>query len=596
MVVARQWDADLVWARSVVMSVLRLSADVDIDGGGGPGWWWYGNGGCYRRVRFGDGDMELQILELVVVGETTGGRHGGRVAWDERIHIKHAQNVADVKHILNKVGGDPSEGLVLVDAIQRLGIDYCFPEEIEAVLKRQFLDVTNTAILKQHDLSTVSLCFRLLRQEGYPVSAAVFGNFKDKEGNFDAKLGEDTRGLMGLYEASQLRIEGEDILEEAANFSSQLLNRTFLELLLDHHQARIVRKTLEHPYRKSLARSTIKNFTRDFDDINGYKSTLQVLANMEFDMVQTVHQQELFQVSRWWKDLGLAKELKLTRDQPLKWHMWPMAALTDPSLSEQRIDLTKPISLIYLIDDIFDVYGTLDELTLFTEAVNRWDTAATEELPHYMKICFKELYDITNEIGCKVYAKYGYNPAESLQKTWASLCNAFLVEARWFASGHIPKAEEYLNNGIVSSGIPVVLVHMFFLLGDGATKKSANIVNDNPGIITSIATLLRLWDDLGSAEDEEQDGHDGSYVKCYMEEHEGSSIESAHQHITELISETWKRLNKECLSPNPFSATFTRASLNLARMIPMMYSYDENHRLPELEEHIKSRIFDGASI
>ncbi|KAK2988350.1 LOW QUALITY PROTEIN: hypothetical protein RJ640_001535, partial [Escallonia rubra] len=418
-----------------------------------------------------------------------------------------------------------------------------------------------------------SLSLKLPNTSVHAHLTDVFGNFKDKEGNFDAKLGEDTRGLMELYEASQLSIEGEDILEEAANFSSQLL--TLRMEHLDHHQARIVKKTLEHPYRKSLARSTIKNFTIDFDDINGYKSTLQELASMEIDVVQTVHQQELLQVSRWWKDLGLAKELKLARDQPQKWHMWPMAALTDPSLSEQRIDLTKSISLIYLIDDKFDVYGTLDELTLFTEAINRWDIAAIEELPHYMKICFKALYDITNEIGYKVYAKHGYNPAESLQKTWASLCNAFLVEARWFASGHIPKAEEYLNNGIVSSGIPVSTCSFYWVMEQ--PKESANLVNDNPGIITSVAALLRLWDDLGSAElslkinrqDEEQDGHDGLYIICYMEEHEGSSIESGRQHITEMISETWKRLNKECLSANPFSATFTRASLNLARMIPM---------------------------
>lgn len=70
--------------------------------------------------------------------------------------------------------------------------------------------------------------------------------------------------------------------------------------------------------------------------------------------------------------MGLAKELKLARDQPLKWYTWPMAALSDPRLSEQRTELTKPISLIYIIDDIFDVYGTLDQLTLFTEAVNRY--------------------------------------------------------------------------------------------------------------------------------------------------------------------------------------------------------------------------------
>ena len=78
------------------------------------------------------------------------------------------------------------------------------------------------------------------------------------------------------------------------------------------------------------------------------------------------------QISRWWEDFGLANELKYARNQPLKWHLWSLAMLTGPSLSNQRIDLTKLISFIYLIDDIFDVYGTLDDLTLFTEAVTRY--------------------------------------------------------------------------------------------------------------------------------------------------------------------------------------------------------------------------------
>ena len=82
---------------------------------------------------------------------------------------------------------------------------------------------------------------------------------------------------------------------------------------------------------------------------------------------------------------------------------------------------------------------------------------------------------------------------------WASLCNAFLVEAKWFTSGHLPKAEEYLKNGIISSGVHVVLAHMFFLLGDGITPESVDLVDDHPGISSSIATILRLSDDLGSA-------------------------------------------------------------------------------------------------
>ena len=74
---------------------------------------------------------------------------------------------------------------------------------------------------------------------------------------------------------------------------------------------------------------------------------------------------------RWWGELGLAEELKFARDQPLKWYLWTVSCLTDPTMSEQRIELTKPISLIYIIDDIFDIHGTLEELALFTEVVNK---------------------------------------------------------------------------------------------------------------------------------------------------------------------------------------------------------------------------------
>jgi len=60
------------------------------------------------------------------------------------------------------------------------------------------------------------------------------------------------------------------------------------------------------------------------------------------------------------------------RSQPLKWHTWSMKILQDPTLTEQRLDLTKPISLVYVIDDIFDVYGELEELTIFTRVVERY--------------------------------------------------------------------------------------------------------------------------------------------------------------------------------------------------------------------------------
>lgn len=44
-----------------------------------------------------------------------------------------------------------------------------------------------------------------------------------KRENFKACLYEDTRGMLSLYEASFLSIAGENILEEARNFSNEHL-------------------------------------------------------------------------------------------------------------------------------------------------------------------------------------------------------------------------------------------------------------------------------------------------------------------------------------------------------------------------------------
>ncbi|MED6144375.1 hypothetical protein PIB30_015157 [Stylosanthes scabra] len=309
---------------------------------------------------------------------------------------------------------------------------------------------------------------------------------------------------------------------------------------------------------------------------------------MDTQLVNSLHLKEIAQVSKWWKDLGLGKKSKFVRDEAIKWYMWPMACIPDPSLSQERVDLTKPLSLIYIVDDIFDCYGSIHELTLFTRAVQRWELAAMEELPECMKVCFKALYQVTNEFALKIYTKHGLNPISSLVKSWVRLCNAFLEEAKWFSSGKLPSAEEYLKNGRVSTGAHVIFVHLFFSMGQGLTDHNVALMNEFPAIISTLSTLVRLCDDLEGDNDVKKDGTDGSYMKCYMKDHPGVSIEEARKHTSHRISEEWKRLNQELIAPeNRLPSSFVRICFNAARMVPLMYSYDGNSP-SKLEEHIKS--------
>ncbi|XP_077242055.1 (3S,6E)-nerolidol synthase 1-like [Tasmannia lanceolata] len=513
---------------------------------------------------------------------------------------KQMEKVKEVRLMLHEAG-NTLEGMIMIDSLQRLGIDYHFEEEIEAVLNFHYRSLDVSTGFPHHSLYDVALCFRLLRQHGHYFlldlllttlyGTDVFKNFKDKE-RFGLNVGKDIRGMMGLYEASHLRIGGEDILDEAYDFTCKHLKASMT--VMDLGMACLVRHTLEHPFHMTLPRFKANYYLKNYHGDNGRTGVLQELAKMDFNIVQSLHQGELKTVLKWWKDLGLSQELRFVRDQPLKWFLWPMAMLSNPQFSKYRVDLTKSISLVYIIDDIFDVYGTLDELILFTDAVNRWEVSQIEGLPRYMKICFMALYNICNEISDKVDQEHGTNPIQSLRKAWAELCNAFMVEAKWFRSRHVPMTDEYLRNGVISSGVPLVLLHMHFLLGQGITIER---VDDIPGLFSWPATILRLWDDFGSAKDENQEGYDGSYVECYMQEHGSSaSLENAREEMKYMISNAWKKLNEECLCSNQFSPSFKEGSLNFARMVEVMYSYDHNQRLPALEQLINSLLSENIPL
>ncbi|PRQ31622.1 putative (3S,6E)-nerolidol synthase [Rosa chinensis] len=179
---------------------------------------------------------------------------------------------------------------------------------------------------------------------------------------------------------------------------------------------------------------------------------------------------------------------------------------------------------------------------------------------------------------------------------WIRLCKAFLVEAQWFRRGELPNSGDYLKNGIISSGVPAFLTHAFCIIGQGMIKETIDLFNNInlPSIVSSTAMILRLWDDFGTAKDEDQNGFDGSYIECYMKEHKGSSVEEVQAYVIQKISDEWKCLNQECFSAcNPFSESFTQFALNISRMVPMMYDYNAHHCLPSLEENMKSLLSDS---
>ncbi|KAI5440831.1 Terpene synthase 10, variant 3, partial [Lathyrus oleraceus] len=205
-----------------------------------------------------------------------------------------------------------------------------------------------------------------------------------------------------------------------------------------------------------------------------------------------------FLIIRWWKRTGLGEKLSFARDRLVENFLWTVGTNFNPNLEYSRKVITKVNSLITIIDDVYDVYGTLEELELFTEAIDRWDLNGMDSLPDYMKICFGALYNFVNEIAFEIQNKSGYHITPQLKKVWTSLCKAYLIEAKWYHGGYTPSFEEYLENAWISISSHVILNHGYFFIPHSFKMEDLVCLEENSNIIRFSAMISRLANDLGT--------------------------------------------------------------------------------------------------
>ncbi|XP_010267843.1 PREDICTED: alpha-terpineol synthase, chloroplastic-like [Nelumbo nucifera] len=487
---------------------------------------------------------------------------------------------------------DPLARLKLIDVLERLGVGYLFEKEIQEALQAVYSE-SSKQIMKE-DLYATALHFRILRQHGHEVPQDVFNEFIDEKGKFKESLSQDVQGLLSLYEASYLGAEGESILDEAREFTKGHLKH--LKENVDSRLAKQLSHALEIPLQWRMLRPENRWFIEVYEEQEDMDPTVLELAKLDFNMVQAVHQRDLRTASRWWRNLGLAQKLSFARDRLVESFLWSAGVTYEPQYRRCRNWLTKVMKFVLVLDDIYDVYGSLEELEIFTDAVERWDTAAMAQLPDYMKMSFLALFNTTNEMAYEILKEQGWDILPYLRKAWAGFIKAMFQEAKWYHKNSTPPVEDYLKNGWVSSSGTVFLVHAFFATGQEINKDVLDYLENTPDLIYGPSMIFRLSNDLATSSAELERGDVSSSIHCYMVQHNASE-QVAREYIRGLTLDVWKKMNKS-ISNSPFSLQFVNFCLNLARTSLCIYQYGDGlgAESNKSKDHVLSLIIQPLGI
>ncbi|KAL5831997.1 hypothetical protein ACOSQ4_017351 [Xanthoceras sorbifolium] len=410
-----------------------------------------------------------------------------------------------VKEMLIAPTNEPAEKVSLINLISRLGVSYHFEAEIEEYLNYIFESQPTFVDDNDYDLFNVALLFRVFRQYGYKMSCGVFNKFKDSDGKFKQALSCDAKGLLSLYEATHLRIHGEDILDEALAFTTGHLKH-----LVDKtgsHLAKQITKALEMPLHKGIPR------LEAFDYISIYGGDESNNENL----------------LSWWRDTNLSLKLPYMRNRIMELYFWTVVTYYEPCYSGARSIYTKVLAMMTVMDDTFDAYGTLEELRRLTNAIERWDTSGFDELPDYMKIIYDAHLNLFDEIFNHA-TKEGRSYSVSCAKdTYIEYVRSYQVEAEWFNQSYVPPFEEYLSNAIISAACYAITATTFLGMGEMAGINMFEWLQSRPKLVKDAYTVGRLLDDIMTHKYEQKRGHVASAVECYMKQYGISEKETVEK-------------------------------------------------------------------
>ncbi|KAL0306082.1 UNVERIFIED_CONTAM: Ent-kaurene synthase TSP4, chloroplastic [Sesamum radiatum] len=270
--------------------------------------------------------------------------------------------------------------LCTVDNLERLGISRYFRKEIQSVLDetyRCWLQGDEEIFM---DASTCALAFRILRMNGYSISSdQISETVRECLSNSFCGNMKDIHTTLELYRASKFILRSDERDRENQN----LRLKDLLEQELSHgpiHSSQLgrnidqeVNHALQYPFYVNLDRIAKRRNIEcyNFDNTRILKTSFcspnfgnkdfLFMSVEDFNKCQAIHRKELKELERWVAENRL-DELKFARRKSAYCYFSAAATFFAPELSDARMSWAQNGVLTTVVDDFFDVGGSMEEL------------------------------------------------------------------------------------------------------------------------------------------------------------------------------------------------------------------------------------------
>ncbi|KAL2517490.1 Ent-kaur-16-ene synthase [Abeliophyllum distichum] len=499
--------------------------------------------------------------------------------------------------------------LCMVDTLGRLGIDRYFTHEIERVLNETYRcwEQNNEEIVK--DVTCCALAFRLLRMKGYEVTSDKLAAYTEQEHFFNIVSVQFTGvpTILELYRASQVTInEDESVLDQIHAWTStflkqQLQNRTIVDKRLSK-RVEYSLKTFNATLERVESRQSIEQY-----DPNNYRilktayrcpnidnMDFLVFSRQDFNLCQAQHQKELQQLERWYTDSRLDVS-KLGRSVLHTCYFLSAAILFDTDISEARIAYAQVVALTSRIDDLFDLYGSREELINMIKLVKKWDERpksgySSEEVG----ILFTAVYNHVNEWAAKILIKQGRCIKHLLISLWLEFLDGCMKEVEWSSDYKLPTLEEYLSVGCMSIAGQVSVLTPLHVLGPKFSEELLTTA-ECLSLCKHVCLIFRLLNDVRTFERERSERTLNSVSLLVLQSKGAITEEEAIAKVYEMIEQSKRKLLKTVLQTN--GSLVPRECKNLfwytANNCYYLYRQRDEFSSPrELRDHMNAVIFE----